>query len=42
MRVCVLADLPGRSIDTTSMCTTKLVGFDEIRIRGISNFENEF
>ena len=42
MRVCVLADLPGRSVATTSTCTTKLERFDEIRTRSKSNFENEF
>ena len=42
MRVCVLADLPGRSAATTSMCTMKLERFDEIRTRGKNHFENEF
>ena len=41
MRVCVLADLPGRSVATTSTCTTKLQSFDEIRTHSKSNFENE-
>ena len=31
MRICVLADLPGRSVATTSTYTTKLERFDEIR-----------
>ena len=42
MRVCALADLPGRSVATTNTCTTKLEHFDEIRIHGKSNFEDEF
>ena len=42
MRVSVLADLPSCSIATTSMYTTKLEHFDEIRTRGKSSFENEF
>ena len=42
MRVSVLADLPGRSIATSSTYTTKLERFDEIRTPGKSNFENEF
>ena len=42
MRVCVLSDLPGRSVATTSKCTTKLDCFDEIRTRSKSKFENEF
>ena len=42
MRVCVLADLPGRSVATTSTCMTKLERFDgKIRTRGKSNFEKE-
>ena len=42
MRVCVLADLPGRSVPTTSTCTTKLERFDrKIRTRGKRNFEKE-
>ena len=43
MRVSVMADLPGRSIATTStyMYTTNWGVFDEIRTRGKSNFENE-
>ena len=40
--VCVLADLPGCSLATTSTCTTKLERFDEIRTRGKSIFEDEF
>ena len=42
MRICVLADLPGRSVTTTSKCTKKLKCFDEIRTRGKNNFENKF
>ena len=42
MHVCVLADLPGRLVATTSTCTTKLQRFDEIRTRGNRNWENEF
>ena len=42
MRVFVLADLPGRSVATTSTCMTKLERFDAIRTRGKSNFKNEF
>ena len=42
MRLCVLADLPGRSVATTNTCTTKLERFDEIRTRNKSNLENEF
>ena len=42
MRASVLADLPGHLIGTTSMYTTKLERFDEIRTRGKSNFENVF
>ena len=41
MHVCILADLPGRSVATTSTCTTKLEHFDQIRTRGKSNFENK-
>ena len=41
MRVCVLAKLPGRSVATTSTCTTKLERFDQTRDRGKSNFEKE-
>ena len=42
MLVSVLADLPGRSIATTSTYTTKLDCCDEIRTSGKSNLENEF
>ena len=42
MRVCVLADLPGRSVATTSTYTTKLERLDEIGTRGKRNFESEF
>ena len=42
MRVSALADLPGRSVATTSTYTTELERFDEIRTRGKSNFENKF
>ena len=42
MRVCVLVDLSGRSVATTSTCTTKSESFDEIRTRNKNNFENEF
>ena len=42
MRVSVLADLPGRSVATTSTYTTKLERFDEIRTCGKCNFDNEF
>ena len=42
MHVCVLADLPGSSVATTSTCTTKLERFDEIRTSGKSDFENKF
>ena len=42
MRVCILADLPGLSVATTSTCTSKLEPFDEIRTRGKSNFESKF
>ena len=42
MRLCILADLPGRSVNTTSTCTTKLERFDEIRTRSKSFFKNEF
>ena len=42
MRVSVLADLPSRSIVTTSTYTTKLERFDEIRTRGKSKLENKF
>ena len=42
MRVCVLANLPGRSVATTSMGRMKLERFDKIRTRGKRNFENEF
>ena len=42
MRVCVMADLPGRSVAIISTCTMKLEHFDEIRTRGKSNFENKF
>ena len=41
MRVCVLADLPGRSVVSTSMYTMKLERFDEIRTDGKSYLENE-
>ena len=41
MRVCVLADLPGHLVATTSMYTMNLERSDEIRTRGKSNFENE-
>ena len=41
MHVCVLADLAGRSVATTSTCTTKLKHFDQIRTHGKSNFENK-
>ena len=44
MRVCVLADLPGRLVATisTCTCTTKLDRFDEIRTCVESNFRNKF
>ena len=42
MRVSALADLPGRSVATTSTYMTKLERFDEIKTRGKSNFENKF
>ena len=42
MRNSVLADLPGRSIATTSTYTMKLECFDKIRTRGKSDFENKF
>ena len=42
MRVCILADSPGRLVATTSTCTAKLERFDEIGTHGKSNFENEF
>ena len=42
MRVCVLVDLLGRSVATTSKCTTKLDRFDEIKTRSRSNFKNNF
>ena len=42
MRVNVLAGIPGSSIATTSMYTTKLESFDEIKTRGKSNFETIF
>ena len=38
---CLLANLPGRSVATTSMSTMKLEHFDEIRNHGKSNFEKE-
>ena len=41
MRVCVLADLPGHLVATTSKYTTRLEFFDEIRTRGKNDFENE-
>ena len=37
-----MADLPGYLVAITSMCTTKLERFDEIRTWGKRNFENEF
>ena len=37
-----MADLPGHSVAITSMCTTKIGAFDEIRIRDKRNFEKEF
>ena len=42
MRVCVLADLPGRLVATTSKFTTKLERFDKIKTRGKRNFGNKF
>ena len=42
MRICVLADLPGRSVATTCKRTKKLERFDEIRTRGKNDFENKF
>ena len=42
MCVYVLADLPGRSVATTSTCTTKLEGSEEIITCGKNNSENEF
>ena len=41
MRVCILADLPSRSVATTSTCMTKLEPFDKITTRDRSNFENK-
>ena len=38
----VLADLPGRSVATTSTCMMKLERFDKIKTRGKSYFENKF
>ena len=42
MCVCKMTDLPGRSVAFTSMCTTKLEHFGEIKTHGKSNFENGF
>ena len=42
MRVSALADLPGRSVATTSTYMTKLERFDKIRFFGNSNFGNKF
>ena len=42
MHDCEMAGLLGRSVAITSMCTTKLEWFDEIRKRGKCNFESEF
>ena len=42
MLASILADLPGRLIAATSMYTTKLEYFDEIRTCGKSNFGKEF
>ena len=39
MRVCVMAGLPGRSVATTSTCTTKWEHFDEIRTHGKRKFQ---
>ena len=42
MCVCILADLLGCLVATTSTCTTKLDHFDKIRTHSKRNFENEF
>ena len=42
MHVCVLADLSGRSVATTSTSMTNLEPFDKFRTGGKSNFETEF
>ena len=42
MCVCEMANLLGCSVAITTMCTTKLERFDEIRTHGKRNFENEF
>ena len=42
MCVCEMADLPGCSVAITSICTTKLERFDEIRTRDECNLENKF
>ena len=42
MRLCILADLPGRSVATASTCMMKFKRFDEIKTRSKSNFKNEF
>ena len=42
MCVSILADLPGRSVTTTSTCTMKLECFNKIRTHGKINFENKF
>ena len=42
MHACVLADLLGHSVATTSMCTMKSERFDEIRTHSTRNFQNKF
>ena len=42
MRVCILADLPGHSVATTSTCMMKLKRFDEIRTRGKITLKTNF
>ena len=37
-----MADLPGHLVAITSMCTTKLEGFDENGTQGKCNFVNKF
>ena len=42
MHVCEMADLPGRSVATTSTCASKLERFDKTGKPDIRNFESKF